>query len=56
MLCIRADYFAECRDLVHERNARREHRVRRVLREFGAGGIHDQDSILAPHERSVERP
>ncbi len=49
-----ADQLADVGDLVHERDARRENRVRRVLAQLGARRAHHQDRRAGPRERTVE--
>ena len=49
-----ADELAEVRDLVHERDARRQHRVGGVLGQLGAGAVHDHDRRAGARERRVE--
>ena len=51
---VRADSFTDVRDLVHERNAGRQHRVRGVLAQLRAGAIHQHDRRAGPGERRVE--
>jgi hypothetical protein len=46
--------LAEVRDLVHERDARREERVGGVLRHLGAGVVHRDDGVPGAHERLVQ--
>jgi hypothetical protein len=45
----------EIGELVHERDARREHRVGRVLGELGRTHVHHQEALVVAHERSVQR-
>ncbi len=47
--------LGQIRQLVHERNARGEHRVGRVLGEFGRAHIHLEDLVVVALERRVER-
>ena len=49
-----ADHLADVRDLVHERDARGEHRVRRVLAQLGAGAVHHHDRRAGARERRVQ--
>jgi len=42
LLDVGAQQLAQVRQIVHERDARREHRVRGVLRELGRAAVHDQ--------------
>ena len=51
---VRADGLADIGDFVHERDARGEHRVRRVLAEFGAGAIHHHDRRAGSGERRIQ--
>ena len=51
---IRTDGVTQQRDLVHERDARRQHGVRRVLGHFGRRQIHEDDGIAGPDERRIE--
>ena len=48
-----ADALAEIRDLVHERDARREERVCRVLRHLRAAVVHHHDGVLGADEGLV---
>ena len=45
---------AEARELVHERDAHREHRVGRVLRELARARIGDDDALAGELQRRVE--
>ena len=45
----------EVGELVHERDARREHRVGRVLGELGRAHVHHQQALVVALERRVER-
>ena len=49
-----ADQLADVRDLVHERDARRQNRVRRVLAQLGARRVHHQDRRAGARERRVQ--
>ena len=51
---VRADLFAQVGELVHQRDARGEHRVRRVLRHLGRRDVHEQHRIALPHERRIQ--
>ena len=54
LIDVRAERLADVRDLVHEGNARRENRVRRVLAQLGAREIHHHDRRAGARERRVE--
>jgi hypothetical protein len=49
-----ADALAEQRDLVHERDARGEHRVGGVLGELRARHVHEQDRLAGAYEGRVQ--
>src|SRR5690606_13766447 len=51
---VRAGRLAEARELVHERDAHREHRVRRVLDELARARIGDDEALARELERHVE--
>ena len=51
---VRAHLLAEARDLVHEADSAREHRVRRILGQLRALRIHHQHGISRAHERPIE--
>ena len=51
---VRAVEIAHARHLVHERDARREHGVRRVLAQLGAGAVHHHDRRAGAREGRVE--
>ena len=49
-----ADLLAQVGDLVHERDARREHRVGRVLGHLRRRDVHEEDRLAGAHERRVQ--
>ena len=51
---VRPDRLAKARDFVHEADTARQHGVGGVLRNLGAGGVHHQDRVTGPHERTVQ--
>ncbi len=53
-LDVRADAIREVRHLVHERDAGREHRVRRVLRELRRTHVHVDGALVVAVERRVQ--
>src|SRR5207249_11397811 len=53
-LDIRAEALGEVGELVHERDARRKHRVRRVLGELSRTYIHQEKAVVVALERSVK--
>ncbi|ABA49950.1 hypothetical protein BURPS1710b_2989 [Burkholderia pseudomallei 1710b] len=53
-LDVGADAIREIRHLVHERDARREHRVRRVFRELRRAHVHVDRALVIAVERRVE--
>ena len=55
MLHVGPERVGEVRELVHERDPRREHRVRGVLGELGRADVHDQQPIVVAHERRIDR-
>src|SRR5207248_9400342 len=46
--------ISDIRNFVHERDARRQNRVRRVLAQLGARRIHQHDGRPSARERRVE--
>ena len=52
--CRRRARSARLRELVHERDARGEHRVGRVLGELGRAHVHHQQPLVVALERRVE--
>ena len=52
--CRRRARSARLRQLVHERDARREHRVGRVLGELGRAHVHHQQALVVALERRVQ--
>ena len=55
VLDVGTEIVGEVRELVHERDARCEHRVGRILGELGGADVHDEQSIVIAHERRVHR-
>ncbi len=54
-LDVGAEVIGEIGELVHERDPRRQHRVRRVFGELGRAHVHHQQPLVAAHERRVDR-
>ncbi len=54
LLDVGADAFRQIRQLVHEADLGREHRIGRVLRQLGRAHVHDQHAIVISIERLVE--
>ena len=54
MLDVRAELVGEIGELVHERDPRREHRVRRVLRELGRAHVHDEQPLVVALEGRID--
>ena len=54
LIDVGANQLAHVRHLVHERDARGENRVRGVLAELRARGVHHHDRRAGPRERPVE--
>ena len=54
VLDVAADRLAQVGDLVHQRDARRQHGVGGVLGHLGALRAHHQDRVAGAHERLVE--
>ena len=50
---VRAQTLREIGELVHERDARRQHRIRRIFGELGGAHVHHQHSLMAPLKRRV---
>ena len=48
------EHLAQARDLVHERNAGREHRVGRVFGHFHRADVHEEERISGADERRVQ--
>ena len=55
VLDVGAELVGEIGELVHERDPRREHRVRRVLRELGRAHVHHEQPLVVALERRVDR-
>jgi hypothetical protein len=55
-LDVGADALGEIGEFVHERDARREHRVGRVLRQLGGPHVHHDHAFVVALERLVELP
>ena len=53
-LDVGAEPIGEVGELVHERDARRQHRVRRVLGELGRAHVHHQHALVVALERRVD--
>src|SRR6266511_3213992 len=51
-----AERLAQPGDLVHERDARGEHGVRRILRHLGRRHVHVDDGVAGAHQRRVQLP
>ena len=51
---ISPDFFTQIGDLIDERDAGGEKRVRRILGHLGAAIVHDQDRVLSAHEGRIE--
>ena len=54
LIDVGADPLADVRNLVHERNARRQNRIRRVFGELGACRVHHQDRRPSARKGSVQ--
>ena len=52
---VRAEQLADRRDLVHERHAGRQHRIRGVLAQLGARAIHELNGCAGTRERRIQR-
>ena len=55
LLDVRAHALGEIRQLVHEADLGREHRVRRVLGQLGGAHVHHDHALAVARERIVER-
>jgi hypothetical protein len=56
VLDVDAEFFRQIGELVHERDAHREHAVRGVLGELGRANVHDDQPVPVAIERGIQLP